>query len=68
MLPLVVVFCILISTGGHCSCSVVEKTFGLGFGTSLGLSIDENLDRRDLKKKILPKTKQIKTIYPTSNI
>jgi hypothetical protein len=30
-------------TEGHCSCSVVEKTLGLGFRTSLDLSIDENL-------------------------
>jgi hypothetical protein len=62
-------YCVSLSPiEGQCRCSVVEKYFGLGFGISLGLSIDENLDRRDLKKKILPKTKQIKTVYPISNI
>jgi hypothetical protein len=41
-LSLVVVLVSLSPTEGHCRCSVVEKTFCLGFGTSLGLSIDEN--------------------------
>jgi hypothetical protein len=40
-LPPVVVLVSLSPTEGQCRCSVVEKTLVLGFGTSLGVSIDK---------------------------